>query len=444
MNRQQLYETGKNVLSFAHWRNRLIFWCGAIVIGLIAACFAFVADDAQKLFCELVSFNRFAPLVVCPVVIGCAAWLTRIFSPGAVGSGIPQAIAARISQKPPEQLYLLGPKIIIGKILFTALGLLGGASIGREGPTVQVGAAILFLGATYTKMSAEMSRSVILAGAAAGVAAAFNTPLAGIVFAIEEMARAFEHRYSGVVLTAIVLAGAASLSILGNYSYFGFADGNYDLLRDFFAIALIGAVGGLLGGSFARMLGETTKYLSLWGKQGQGAQLATAVLCGLSIALLGLLTDGETYGSGYAQAKAFLHDQVPGSWGYVAAKFVATLVSGLSGIPGGLFSPSLSIGAGLGASMAPWFPATPVMGVVLLGMTAYFAGVTQAPITAFIIVLEITGRQSLPVPLIAASVIASAVSRLVCPVSLYHALASLFIIEQAGQPSSASAEGPSP
>jgi len=78
--------------------------------------------------------------------------------------------------------------------------------------------------------------------------------------------------------------------------------------------------------------------------------------------------------------------------------------------------------------MAPWFPSTPVAGVVLLGMTAYFAGVTQAPITAFIIVLEISGRQSLPVPLIAASVIAVAVSRIICPVSLYHALANNFIV----------------
>ncbi len=80
--------------------------------------------------------------------------------------------------------------------------------------------------------------------------------------------------------------------------------------------------------------------------------------------------------------------------------------------------------------MAPWFPSTPVTGIVLLGMVAYFAGVTQAPITAFVIILEITGRQSLPIPLIAASVIASGVSKLICPVSLYHALAKDFIARE--------------
>jgi len=153
-----------------------------------------------------------------------------------------------------------------------------------------------------------------------------------------------------------------------------------------------------------------------------------AGLCGLIIAGLGFATHGATYGSGYAQANALLHGESTGSWGYTIAKFFATAISGFSGLPGGIFSPSLSVGAGLGASMAPWFPSTPVAGVVLLGMTAYFAGVTQAPITAFIIVLEISGRQSLPVPLIAASVIAVAVSRIICPVSLYHALANNFII----------------
>ena len=200
------------MLSLDNWRKRLIFWCGAVIVGMIAAGYAFIADYAQEFFSDFVKFSVFLPFIISPLVFAVAAWLTAIYCPGAVGSGIPQAIAARVAQKPEERRYLLGPRIIIGKILFTTLGLLGGASIGREGPTVQIGAAILYLGASFGKVNAETSRSLILAGAAAGVAAAFNTPLAGIVFAIEEMARAFEHRYSGVVLTAIVLAGASSLS----------------------------------------------------------------------------------------------------------------------------------------------------------------------------------------------------------------------------------------
>ncbi|MGB9151772.1 MAG: chloride channel protein, partial [Alphaproteobacteria bacterium] len=377
MTKQELYEAGKRILSFTQWRDRLFFWCGAIVIGAIAAGFASVADDAQKVFARIVSFNQYIPLIFCPVILGLTGWLTFTLAPSSSGSGIPQAIAAHASQNDEERRYLLGPKIILSKIVFTALGLLGGASMGREGPTVQIGAAILYLGASFTKMSAEMSRSVILAGAAAGVAAAFNTPLAGIVFAIEEMARAFEHRYSGVVLTAIVLAGASSLSLLGNYSYFGVADGDYSLDRDWLVIGVVGVVGGILGGLFAVLLSKGTVWLKNRNKKEHSFRPAIfAAFCGLVVAILGLLTHGETYGSGYAQAQSFLHDGTAGSWGYTIAKLVATIASGFTGIPGGIFSPSLSVGAGLGASMAPWFPSTPVAGVVLLGMTDYFAGVT--------------------------------------------------------------------
>jgi H+/Cl- antiporter ClcA len=419
MTKNKIYNTGKRMLSLDNWRKRLIFWCGAVIIGAIAAGYAYIADHAQTLFSDVVQSSALFPLILSPVMFAVGAWLTAKYCPGAVGSGIPQAIAARIAPGPDERRYLLGPRIIIGKILFTTLGLLGGASIGREGPTVQIGAAILYLGASFGKVNAETARSLILA---------FNTPLAGIVFAIEEMARAFEHRYSGVVLTAIVLAGASSLSILGNYSYFGFADGGFSLSRDWLVIALVGAFGGLFGGLFSKILidGAPRLYGMFKNRKLYHPALFAAV-CGLIIAGLGIATHGATYGSGYAQANALLHGDTAGSWSYTIAKFFATAISGFSGLPGGIFSPSLSVGAGLGAALAPWFPATPVAGVVLLGMTAYFAGVTQAPITAFIIVLEITGRQSLPVPLIAASVIAVAVSRIICPVSLYHALANNFI-----------------
>lgn len=426
MTLHRIYKAGLSALSLSRWRNRLILWCGAIVIGIVAAGYAHIADLAQRAFAAFVDYNPLLPLLVCPLVFALAAWLTHNYCPGAVGSGIPQAIAARNLHETEERRYLLGGQIIAGKILFTSLGLLGGASIGREGPTVQIGAAILYLGAKLGRLNEEMARSVILAGAAAGVAAAFNTPLAGIVFAIEEMARGFEHRYSGVVLTAIVLAGASSLSILGNYTYFGVADGNYVLGRDWPAILVVGVLGGLLGGLFARVLIDGgPRLFTLF--RGWRHPAIIAALCGLVIAILGIATHGATYGSGYDEAKGLLDGNSEGTWGFTLGKLLATAVSGFSGLPGGIFSPSLSVGAGFGASMASWFSATPAAGMILLGMTAYFAGVTQAPITSFIIVLEITGRLSLPVPLIAAAVLAAAMSRLVCPVSLYHALASGFI-----------------
>jgi H+/Cl- antiporter ClcA len=155
-----------------------------------------------------------------------------------------------------------------------------------------------------------------------------------------------------------------------------------------------------------------------------------SALCGLGVALLGLMTSGATYGSGYALGHALLHGEMTPAWWQMPAKLASTVLSAVSGIPGGIFSPSLSVGAAMGGEMARWFPQTPLQGVVVLAMVAYFAGVTQAPITAFVIVLEITGNATEAVPLIAAGVIAASIGRLLCPTSLYHALAKGFIAQE--------------
>lgn len=418
----------RDLLSVSHWYNRLVMWWGAIIIGLIAAFFASAADYSQKIFTSIWTYSSIVPLTFSPLIFAFVAWLTGRFCPTAVGSGIPQAIAARTDVSLQRRWQLLGPRAILGKLLLTAIGLLGGASIGREGPTVQIGAAIMYLCGLAGGMSEEMLKGLIVAGAAAGIGAAFNTPLAGIVFAIEEMARAFEQRYSGVMLTSIVLAGAASLSILGNYSYFGSADGQFNLLRDLRPILVVGIFGGLAGALFARFFINGGAFLkAACGKIHIHNPVIFAGLCGFLIAILGLATHGNTYGSGYEQTKNLLLGKEGGTWSYMILKLVATAVSGFSGIPGGIFSPSLSVGAGLGGAMASWFPSTPVAGMVLLGMTAYFSGVTQAPMTAFIIILEVTGNQTMPVPLIAAALIGARVSRILCPVSLYHALAKNFL-----------------
>jgi H+/Cl- antiporter ClcA len=413
------------LLSRALWRRQLVFWLGAILVGVVAAGFAMVADRAQTAFAWLVAHGAAWPVLLSPLVFAVTAWSAARWFPSTPGSGIPQAIAARHVHDPAARQWLLGPRVIAGKMALTTLALLGGASVGREGPTVQVGAAIFVLCASFSGLKER--RGVILAGAAAGVAAAFNTPLAGIVFAIEELARGFHHRNSALVLTAIVLSGAASMTILGNYNYFGIADAHFSFSRIWFPIGAIGVAGGLAGSLFARLVIGGSKYLrGLHGQKGLRHPALFAALCGLVIAVTGMLTHGATYGTGYGIANDLLHEKTTVSWGFTAAKFVATLVSNICGIPGGIFSPSLSVGAAMGSAMAAWFPYAPVQGIILLAMVAYFAGVTQAPITAFVIVLEITGKGVVPAPLIATAVIATATARILCPDSLYHVLSKGF------------------
>jgi H+/Cl- antiporter ClcA len=316
-------------------------------------------------------------------------------------------------------------RIAIGKILLTLFGLLCGASIGREGPTVQVGASIMF---AIGRLSPRRQPGLILAGASAGIAAAFNTPLAGIVFGIEEMSRAFDITSSGLLIGGIIAAGLTSLALLGDYTYFGTTTATLHSASAWLAVPLCGGIGGLLGGVFSRILIEVAAGLP--GAAGRAIRrypILFAVLCALGTALCGLASGDTIYGTGYSQVKALLDHGVPLPQSFGLLKMAATTLASISGIPGGIFSPSLAVGAGIGFNLSALFPGTPVAAMVLLGMVAYFAGVVQAPITAFVIVTEMTNDHAMVMPLMAAAFIGYASSRLVCREGVYHALSKNFL-----------------
>jgi H+/Cl- antiporter ClcA len=306
----------------------------------------------------------------------------------------------------------------------TLLGLLCGASAGREGPTVQVGASIMF---AIGRFSPRRQPGLILAGAAAGVAAAFNTPLAGIVFGIEEMSRAFETRTSGLIIAAVIAAGLTSLALVGNYAYFGSSPATLRNGLDWLAVPICGVVGGLAGGLFSRIVILMARGLpGRFGRALKANPIPFALACGLAVALCGIASGDTIYGTGYAQVKTALEGGTPLNGDFGLFKFLATTFSTVSGIPGGIFSPSLAVGAGLGANVAHLFPTAPVAPVILLGMVSYFAGVVQAPITAFVIVTEMTDNHAMVIPLMAAAMIGYGASKLVCPEGIYHALAKGF------------------
>jgi H+/Cl- antiporter ClcA len=149
--------------------------------------------------------------------------------------------------------------------------------------------------------------------------------------------------------------------------------------------------------------------------------------CGLAVALVGIASGAATYGTGYSQVKAALDGSASIGLSFMPLKLIATLTSSLSGIPGGIFSPSLAIGAGLGADIARLFSTVDVGAMILLGMVAYLAGVVQAPITAFVIVTELTNDRAMLMPLMLTALIAYGTARLVCPEGVYHALARRFL-----------------
>lgn len=415
----------KLLFSGRRWRMRVVFWGGALAVGMISVAFAAAATQAARLFDFLLITPQVA-LLLTPLGFMLSVFIAKRYFPGSEGSGIPQAIAARHLRDDSLRGKLLSLRLTFGKILLTLFGMACGASIGREGPTVQVGAAILLQAGRAGRMLGQ--RGLILAGSAAGVAAAFNTPLAGIVFAIEEMGRAFEQRNAGLVLIAVILAGLASLGLVGNYSYFGSNHSMLIVTIDWVAVPVCGVVGGLAGALFARLLIHGSSGLRKWtARTPMSNALTAAGICGLTVAVCGLLSHGATYGTSYEAARhAVEGGHMP--WSFAPLKFTATLASALSGIPGGFFAPTLSIGAGLGDMIADLLHAHAPAAIVLLGMTAYFAGVVQAPITSAVILSEMSNASAMRLPLLMAALIGYGVSHFFQRESLYHALARDFLL----------------
>ncbi|MCG6900190.1 MAG: chloride channel protein [Gammaproteobacteria bacterium] len=422
---KRIYSAGRDLLSPDAWKVRIIFWTGAVLVGLLATGFAIATEFANDSFRALIHQWPYAPLIICPAGLTLASYLTRRFFPGAQGSGIPQAIATLGMSEHNARKRILSIRIVVGKILLTLVGLFSGASIGREGPTVHIGAAIMFSLGHIAKFPMQyMDRGLILAGGAAGIAAAFNTPLAGILFAIEELDRSFESHNSGTLLTAVFLAGITVVAMEGNYVYFGTTDATLDLSSAFKPIFLCGILGGLLGGLFSQCIVWATGRLAPFARQ---RPVLLATLCGLVIAVTGLLSGGLTFGTGYEEAKMIITGTGELPVYYPLVKMLATLGSYLSGIPGGIFSPSLATGAGLGASLSEFMPVAPAGTLIILAMVGYFTGVVQTPITAFVIVMEMTDDTDMVLPLMATAFIAYATSKVICPDSIYRVLAESFI-----------------
>ena len=422
---RHIRKSSQSLLCPDAWKIRILFWSGAVIVGLVATGFALSTEFVDHSFHQLIQSSPYLPLVICPLGLMLVSWMTRRFFPGSQGSGIPQSIAALQMIDHTSRTAVLSFRIAFGKILLTLIGLLSGASIGREGPTVHIGAAIMFSLGRFAKFPHHyMDKGLILAGGAAGIAAAFNTPLAGILFAVEEMGRSFEERTSGVLLTAVFIAGITAISIQGNYTYFGSTDASLETSQFLLPIIVCGLVGGLLGGLFSTVLIHGSRRIAPLIKR---RPLVIAAVCGLGIAIVGLLSGNTVYGTGYEEAQALITGTSTAPDGYPAYKMIATVFSYLSGIPGGIFAPSLAAGAGVGAELTHWLPGIPASAIIILGMVGYFTGVVQTPITAFVIVMEMTDNHDLLLPLMATAFIAYGTSRLVCPTPIYRILALGFL-----------------
>jgi H+/Cl- antiporter ClcA len=316
-------------------------------------------------------------------------------------------------------------------VVLVSGGLLAGLSIGREGPTVQVGAGIMAGAKRFLSPKSGVDvHDLMVAGAAAGIAAAFNTPLGGIVFGLEQLTRRRGVSHSTLVISVIVLAGLIAVATFGNESYFGrlqVQSLSWSLLVPGLVVAL---ACGLAGGLFARLMVLSARGLpDRFSRLRQSHPLRFAAFCAFLVAVIGLVTQGQTAGAGYAPTRALLEGEADLPGVYTLLKFCATWLSAWTGVPAGVFAPSLAVGAGIGrdVSLLAELGREAAIPLIALGMVGFLSATTQAPITAFIIVMEMVSGHSMVLSLMACSMVAAGVSRLICK-PMYGELALLLPI----------------
>jgi H+/Cl- antiporter ClcA len=421
----------QEMVNWRMWLGRGMVLVFAAIAGLSIVAFTWLGERALMTF-HLVHANWWwAPLVWTPLSTAAIVWITRRFVPGAAGSGIPQVMAAL----EPEAMgrdhsIFVSLKLSVAKVFLTVWGLLAGLSLGREGPSVQVAAGVMHNLRRWIPKEAQVSEhGLLVAGGAAGIAAAFNTPLGGVMFAIEELSKNPEKRSNGLILAAIVLSGLMAVSVYGNTSYFGvirIENLSFGLLVPALSVSI---ASGVLGGLFSRLLLVSTSGTSndWFTRQRSKTPVAFAAACGLLIAVMGLASSGATFGSGYAHTRALLENQGEDFYLYVPFKFIATWLTTWSGVPGGIFAPSLAIGAALGRDVAQLTSYVNAPTLIALGMAGFLAAVTQAPLTAFIIVMEMVDGHALVLSLMTCALVSSGVSRLMSA-PLYASLAQLQLL----------------
>jgi CIC family chloride channel protein len=371
---------------------------------------------------------RIPSLILIPAIGGLVAGAGLWFlAPEARGSGVPQVKKA---------FYLDGGRIsarvIPAKMLLATINIGTGASLGREGPTVQICAAIASVLGRIFAISRRRLQTLVPVGAAAGLAAAFNTPIAAVTFTLEEIIGEAGSRPLGSIVIAAVIASVVERTILGEHPVFSVPAYQLHDPYELIFYALLGLVAGLVSVVFNESL---LRLRAFFRRQQLTPQWATPAVGGLLLGAVGLgallLTGSASiFGIGYGQLAVQLQSSLPLKMLIILGffKLVATVVSYSSGSSGGIFGPALYIGGMIGGAVglltrfALGGPQIQPEAFALVGMGAVFAGVVRAPVTSIIMIFEMTNNYSIILPLMIANIISYIVAIEISPTPIYDAL----------------------
>lgn len=407
----------------------IMLWASALAVGLVSVGYATLFRYAEHIFYDLISSYSFLIWVLPPSFFIISWYLVWKFSPESSGSGIPQILTANqlnydLNSKEVDKL--LSIKTIYIKISSSLCSVLGGGAIGREGPTLQISASIFHFFANITRRFAPNinEQTWVSAGAAAGLASAFNTPLGGIVYAIEELGLSQFHKVRTALISGVIVSGLMAQWILGSYLYLGYPELTPFEFSFIPSAILCGLISGFLGAFFGWLL---FKLLCLRLKLKSSIQLLIlAMTTGFIMSFL-IYLDKQAAGAGIELTSNFLFKNEHSSVPLIIIRFFSTITTYLSGGAGGIFSPSLTIGATIGSSISQWIGIGHPNKMIMLGMIGFLTGVTRTPFTSFILVLEMTDRHLAIFPMMLAALSAQAASKIIEKNSFYINVMNLYL-----------------
>ena len=406
----------------------LLALVGGAVAGFVGAIFRLALGQADQLRNALIGWAHgkeaagfLLVIAVCAGATAISAWLVRRYSPHAAGSGIPHVEAVLRGELPPIPFRLIPVKFFGGLLAIGA-----GLALGREGPTVQMGASLAHLVGKIFGRSWPDCRVLIAAGAGAGLGTAFNAPIAGAVFVLEELVQRFERRIAIAALGASATAIGVARLLLGDTPDFdvsGLGYGDAGTRPLYFAF---GAFAGLLAVAYNRLLIATraaARRLIFARADLRGA------LIGAAVGTLGWFAP-DLIGGGDAITQRVLTGGAPLAVIPAAflIRFALGAVSYAAGTPGGLFAPMLVLGAqfgflcgGICRALGPYLNVQPEAFAVV-GIAAFFAGVVRAPITGIVLATEMTGSVSMLLPMLCACSMAMLAATLLKDPPIYDSL----------------------
>lgn len=402
----------------------------AAVVGALAGLAAVAFDVAVRLTGEALSalprllgpFLGTALTTVTPAIGGLlVAPIMVRFSPESRGSGIPAVIYAvsNLGGNVPRRLAFWRP-------LASLLSIGSGASLGTEGPVVQLSAAVSSIIAKPLKLNTERRRVLVAVAAAGGIAATFNTPIAGVLFAVEVILGEVRARFFSSIVIGAVAATAVSRAILGDDPAFPVPDYGLASPLELPLYLGLGLVCAFVAFAFTRVFVGSENVFNRW----RIPPMLRPAAGGLAVGLLALLVP-RVLGRGYDTIGELLQGNAAPThlllvW--VVAKLLASGASFGSWGSGGIFAPVLFVGAGVGAAfgqlVAPLFPEAAPGAYALVGMAAVMSGVTHAPMSSIVMVFELSGSYALILPLLLAAVISTLVSDVMRQESIYHVMLS--------------------